>query len=237
MAAPNFDRFFNSLSERLEKPVRSHLRNVYSCLAATMIAAATGAYVHVVTDYLKGNFLSAIASIGLLILLGATPPTSTYNQKMRLGFLLGFGFFTGLGMGPLLDAVISINPSIIPTAFLSTCVIFGCFTLSALYCEQRKWLYIGGLLMSGLSFMLLLSIFNLFFQSRLMFQVNLYLGMAVMCAFVLYDTQLIVEKRRRGDTDYIWHCVDLFLDFINIFRQLLIILAQKEEGSRQKKRD
>ena len=35
-------------------------------------------------------------------------------------------------------------------------------------------------------------------------QVNLYLGLFVFCAFVLYDTQLIVEKRRRGDDDYIW---------------------------------
>ena len=34
-------------------------------------------------------------------------------------------------------------------------------------------------------------------------QVRLYLGLAVMCGFVLYDTQLIVEKRRRGEEDYI----------------------------------
>ena len=35
------------------------------------------------------------------------------------------------------------------------------------------------------------------------FQVRLYLGLAIMCGFVLYDTQLIVEKCRRGDVDYI----------------------------------
>lgn len=48
-----------------------------------------------------------------------------------------------------------------------------------------------------------------------------------MCAFVLYDTQLIMEKRRNGDKDFIAHSVDLFIDFIGIFRRLLIILAQK----------
>ena len=36
-----------------------------------------------------------------------------------------------------------------------------------------------------------------------MFDITLYLGLAVMCGFVLYDTQLIIEKRRRGDTDYL----------------------------------
>lgn len=48
-----------------------------------------------------------------------------------------------------------------------------------------------------------------------------------MCAFVLYDTQLIMEKRRQGDKDFIAHSVDLFIDFLGIFRRLMIILAQK----------
>lgn len=59
------------------------------------------------------------------------------------------------------------------------------------------------------------------------FQGYLYLGLALMSGFVLYDTQLIMEKRRAGDKDFIAHSVDLFVDFIGIFRRLLIILAQK----------
>ena len=50
----------------------------------------------------------------------------------------------------------------------------------------------------------MLSLMNLFIGSQLLFEINLYLGLAIMCAFVLYDTQLIVEKRRMGDEDYIW---------------------------------
>ena len=56
---------------------------------------------------------------------------------------------------------------------------------------------------------------------------ELYLGLAVMCGCVLFDTQLIVEKKRNGDDDFIWHCIDLFVDIVAIFRRLLIILAQK----------
>lgn len=48
-----------------------------------------------------------------------------------------------------------------------------------------------------------------------------------MCGFVLYDTQLIIEKRRSGDKDFVAHSVDLFIDFIGIFRRLVIILAEK----------
>jgi len=68
----------------------------------------------------------------------------------------------------------------------------------------------------------------------MLFDINLYLGFFVFCAFVLYDTQLIVEKRRLGDDDYIWHSVDLFLDFINIFRKLMIILSKKENEKKKK---
>jgi len=54
-----------------------------------------------------------------------------------------------------------------------------------------------------------------------------------MSGFVLYDTQLIMEKRRAGDKDFIAHSVDLFVDFIGIFRRLLIILAQKVKNQTQ----
>ena len=34
--------------------------------------------------------------------------------------------------------------SIIPTAFLSTCIIFACLSLASLYAERRSYLYLGG---------------------------------------------------------------------------------------------
>ena len=58
-------------------------------------------------------------------------------------------------------------------------------------------------------------------------QFELYFGLILFCGFILFDTQLIVEKFESGDTDYLWHSIDLFLDFVNIFRRLLIILASK----------
>ena len=58
-------------------------------------------------------------------------------------------------------------------------------------------------------------------------QFELYFGLVIFCGFILFDTQLIVEKFEHGDTDYLWHSIDLFLDFVNIFRRLLIILASK----------
>lgn len=36
------------------------------------------------------------------------------------------------------------------------------------------------------------------------FQAHLYLGFLLMCGFVLFDTQLIIEKAENGDKDYVW---------------------------------
>ncbi|PWA29446.1 hypothetical protein CCH79_00017062 [Gambusia affinis] len=142
----------------------------------------------------------------------------------------------GVGLGPTLDFVIAVNPSIIMTAFLGTSVIFVCFTLSALYAKRRSYLFLGGTLMSGLSILFLMSLMNIFFGSLMLFKVHMYLGLFIMCGFVLFDTQLIIEKAENGDKDYVWHCVDLFLDFITIFRKLMIILALNDKDKKKEKK-
>lgn len=230
----NLNSFWNSFNNRLEKPVRDHLKNVYSCLAISTLAAAAGGYVHLFTDVLQGNFLTTLLSLGLLVALFAVQDNGK-NQHIRLSILVGFAFTTGLGMGPLLDVVVAVDPSIIATAFVATCAVFACFSLSALYSDHCRWIYIGGTLMSVLSMLSVLSLANLFFGSYMLFQMHLYLGLILFCFFVLYDTQLIIEKRKRGERDYIRHSVDLFLDFISIFRRLLIILTQKESNRREKR--
>lgn len=78
----------------------------------------------------------------------------------------------GLGMGPLLDMAVVINPQIIVTALIGTSVIFASFSIAALTAERGHWLYLGGSLMTLLSTMLMLSLANLLFGSKLIFQVS-----------------------------------------------------------------
>ncbi|XP_043939743.1 bax inhibitor 1 [Protopterus annectens] len=214
---------------------QQHLKRVYASLAVCMFVAAAGAYVHVVTRLFQGGLLSFLGSIGMMFWLLFTPHNNE-TEKKRLCILSGFAFFTGVGLGPALDFVISVNPSIISTAFLGTAVIFACFSLSALYARRRTFLFLGGTLMSGLSILLLVSLVNVFFGSVLLLKAHLYIGLLLMCGFVLFDTQLIIEKAEHGDKDYIWHCVDLFLDFITIFKKLMVILALNEKDKKKEKK-
>lgn len=222
--------------DHLETRVQKHLKKVYGTLSISMLAAAAGAYVHLFTNLLSFGLLTVIASIGMLIWLAATHH-SKENEKKRLGIFVGFTFLSGISLGPMLEYAIHVDPSIIATALMGTSLIFISFSLAALYNRNRTFLYMGGFLLSALSWMCLLGFMNIFFQSRMIFDLNLYGGLLVFCAFVLYDTQLIIEKARTGDDDYIWHSIDLFLDFINIFKRLLIILSNKESSSRKKRSD
>lgn len=210
-----------------EPTVKQHLKNVYACLSMSTMAAAIGASVHLFTDVLQAGFMSGIGALVFFGLLMATPDDNGKNLRLRLGYLLGFALLSGVGMGPLLEHVILIDPSIIITALVCTTLVFTSFSLCALFSDQGKWLYLGGVLMTYLNTMLILSLANLFFGFTFLFQVHLYLGLAVMCGFVLYDTQVIIEKRRMGSTDFITHSLDLFIDFIGIFKRLVIILTQK----------
>eukprot|EP01135_Chromosphaera_perkinsii_P004152 Nk52_evm59s270 gene=Nk52_evmTU59s270 len=221
----------------LTPEIQNHLKNVYASLAIALFCASAGAYVHVYTNILQGGgFLGLLATIGCLVMVMMTPNTPE-TSTLRFAYFCGFGFFKGLSIGPLLDVVLMIDPSIIPTAFMGTCLIFASFTISALTSQRRSYLFLGGILYSAISLFFWLSLFNIFIGSTGLFTFQLYGGLMMMSAFVLYDTQLIVEKASLGQKDYLWHSVELFIDFVGIFVRLLIILAQNSQGGNRKKKD
>lgn len=196
------------------------------------LAAAVGASLHLFTDLLQAGFLSAIGALVFFALLMATPDDNGKKLQLRVGYLLGFAGLSGVGLGPILEHVIYVNPSIIITALFGTSLVFVSFSICAMLAERGTWLYLGGTLMTLLSTLMIMAFANIFFGSVLLYQANLYLGLLIMCGFVLYDTQLIIEKRRNGSKDFVTHSLDLFVDFIGIFRRLLIILTQKVIDSR-----
>lgn len=233
---PTLNNFVDSFNNKFEPRVRSHLKNVYSSLTMCVLSAAGGAYIHMFTNILSGGgILLSLLGLGLALGVFMTPDNGK-NRSARLAMLLGFAFFSGLGLGPLLDMAIQLNPSIVPSALMLTTVIFACFSAAALFAPDGKYLYLGGSLLSGLSTLIFLGFLNIFFRSQLLFQLHIYIGLAIFCGFIMFDTQVIILKARRGDTDFISHTLDLFIDFIQIFRKIVVLLMQKEDRNQKKRR-
>lgn len=230
----SYERFVRNMGQNLEPSVRYHLSKVYACLTATCVAATIGSLIHLQGIWEAGMF-SALVPLGLVLGLVFTPDNGK-NFNTRLGMLLALGAFTGHSMGIMLELVMFINPAIIVTALVGTTTIFTCLSVSAVLAKRGSYLFLGGILFSTLSAMALISLGNLLFRSYFVQEITLYVGLAVMSGFVLFDTQMIMEKHRMGSNDCIAHAMDLFYDVISIFRRLLIILSQKEQNNERKKK-
>ncbi|KAJ6216880.1 hypothetical protein RDWZM_008037 [Blomia tropicalis] len=233
----HINHFVNTFNYRLEPSVKTHLKNVYSTLTASVLSASLGAYLHLFTNLssIIGPFLQLIATIGFTLALSFSTPDAK-NQNKRFGYMLAVGLFSGLSLGPLLEMTLFIDTSILPTALLATAFIFGCFTISAIFADRRQYLYVSGIASSAASLLFFMAITNIFFNSYAIYKTYFYIHFALMCALVLIDTVRIIELRAHGDTDHIMHACMLFLDLIQIFRYLLIILTDKERQSNNNKK-
>jgi len=227
--------FTNLMNNKFDAPIRSHLRNVYASVASASLLAAVGAMAHMHGIW-GGGLLSGIGTLAFMLMIAFSRNSEGKDNAKRFLYLNGLALCTGLSTGPLIEVVWDLDPSIVISALLYTCIVFTCFSLSALIAPEGKYLALGGPLMSILSTMLMASILNIFIRSASIAYVQVLMGLFVMSAFILYDTHLIMEKFRIGDRDYVWHSLTLFLDLASIFKHILVLLADKEASSRQKKR-
>jgi FtsH-binding integral membrane protein len=226
---PGMEKLFTM--SHLKNDTKAHLKKVYSALTLTLMAAAAGSVLAIYVPILSNGFVNLIAGIYLLFSLASRQGTN----RERLVKMLGFGAVTGAGLRPLLNLTIRVNPNIMPTAFILCSSIFICFSLMSLMTKQRSLLYLGSMLFSALSAMFWINISNMFIGSSGLSDLTLYGGVMVMSGFVCYDTQMIVARFEMGDRDFIYHSIDLFLDFIHLFRKLLIILTKKEENNKRRR--
>jgi FtsH-binding integral membrane protein len=158
-------------------------------------------------------------------------------DKTRFGLLLGFGFLKGLSLGGLIEHALYMDAGLVVTALLATTVVFGCFSACAMFAKRRSWLYIGGMLGSVMFYMAIASIANIFLGWHIINEVQIYLGLFVFSGYVVFDTQVIIEKASQGQRDVIAHALELFIDFAAIFVRILIILMRNRESEDRRKRN
>lgn len=226
-------QFQNTFNNRLDPVMQSHLRNVYACIASATLVAAAGSAIHV-NGIFEGGILSVLGSLVLMIMLAFSRSPEGKDDGKRFVYLNGLAFFTGLSTGPLIELVWDLDPTLVISALMYTCVVFTCFSLCALFATEGKYLALIGPISSIMTTLFISSLINIFIRSTTIAYIHLLLGLGLMSAFILYDTHLIMEKVRYGDRDYIWHALTLFIDLVSLFKHILVLLADKEQSSRSR---
>ncbi|MCO5584665.1 hypothetical protein L7F22_038596 [Adiantum nelumboides] len=230
------DRSFASLKNlnRLSVPVQQHLVKVYQTLAAALLVAGVGVYLHLLWGF--GGLLTGLGSVALTVWLLATPSTPSEEGK-RLKLFASAAFLHGASIGPLVGVVMDLDSSILVTALIGTACIFGCFSGAAILARRRELLFLGGILSSAVSLLFWLGTASYFFGgSSTYLAVELYVGLLVFIGYVLFDTQMIIERADMGNYDYVKHSMDLFVDFMGLFVRLLVILAKNSSEKSVKER-
>ncbi|XP_049415510.1 bax inhibitor 1-like [Solanum stenotomum] len=212
--------------------VQTHLKQVYLTLCCALVASAAGAYLHILWNI--GGLLTALACMGSMVWLLSSPP---YQEQKRVALLMAAALFEGASIGPLIELGINFDPSIVFGAFVGCAVVFGCFSAAAMLARRREYLYLGGLLSSGVSLLFWLHFASsLFGGSMAVFKFELYFGLLVFVGYIVFDTQEIIEKAHLGDMDYVKHALTLFTDFVAVFVRILIIMLKNASEKEEKKK-
>lgn len=199
------------------------LRNTYWLLALSMIPTVFGAYLGVqmalpIFAGGMGAILFLAIAFGFIFAI-----EKTKNSAAGVPILLGFTFFMGLMLAPLLRYTLgySNGPALIMTAFAGTAVVFGVMATVATV-SKRDFSGLGSWLLAGAVVVILASLANVFLHlPSLMLAVST-LAMVIFSGFILFDVQRIVNG---GETNYISATLSIYLDVYNVFTSLLQLLG------------
>jgi modulator of FtsH protease len=203
------------------------LRNTYWLLALSMIPTVLGAVVGVmfhlpVPRGIIGFVLFLALSYGFIYAIERTKETA-----MGVLVLLGFTFFMGIWLTPLLTRTLGFSNggTLIMMAFGGTASIFAVLASIATV-SKRDFSMMGKWLFAGVMVLILATLANYFFQLSALWLAISVIAIAIFSAYILYDVQRIVNG---GETNYISATLSLYLDVYMIFQNLLALLGMGGE--------
>lgn len=218
-----------TVGQRTASDINNAMARVYSHMAiATMIS--------MIVSYTLGTNASAMAVISqgwfqitLFILVLGFSLVTPILIGAGIGFggafavLVGFSALMGVAMS---SVFVTFSLGSIFTAFMGAAVLFGTMSVVG-YFTKRDLSDFGPMLFVALIAIIIASVINIFIGSTLFQMVISAIAIVIFLGFTAYDTQTIREQLMDGD-DYgieIMGALNLYLDFINIFINLLQLIG------------
>ena len=199
------------------------LRNTYWLLAISMLPAVAGALLGVMFQIPVPRGI-----LGFLLFLGVTwgfmyGIEKTKDSSAGILMLLGFTFFMGLWLTPLLSRILGYSNGgmLIMLAFGGTASILAVMATIATV-SKRDFSMLGKWLTAGVLVLILASVAAMVFQLSALAIVISVVAVGIFSAYILYDVQQIVNG---GETNYIRAATMLFIDVYMIFSNLLALIG------------
>ena len=117
------------------------------------------------------------------------------------------------------------------SAFMGAAVLFGCLSFYG-YFTKRSLESLGQFMFIGLIAIIIASIVNIFIGSSVVTMVISAIAIIIFLGLTAYDTQQIreiVSEQGATDAQEVIGALTLYLDFVNIFVNLLQLIGVKDE--------
>ena len=228
--------------------LRSFMLGVYNKLALGLLLSAALAYITAevpaardmlfntdqttgrLTGYTGLGWVVSLAPIGILL-------ASAFIMKNVTARNAGIIYWTIVALiGASMGTVVLLYTSVsIFTTFLITASSFGVLSLIG-YTTKKNLSGMGSFLIMGVWGLLIASIVNIFIGSGILQLMISGIGVLIFAGLIAYDTQNLkmTYYQLEGDGERMgvatnFGALSLYLDFINLFRFLLVFLGQSRE--------
>ena len=224
----------------IDQGLRSYMLRVYNYMTGGLVITALTAvgtfnaiYDSAASDRLSplGHTVMPMMWVLMLAQIGIVFFLAFRVQKMSVaGAQLAFWSYAVLTGVTFASLGFHYTGASIGRVFLITAGTFGAMSLYG-YTTRRDLTGMGSFLMMGLIGLIIASIVNIFFASGTMSWVLSVIGVGIFTGLTAYDTQKIKEMYFGGDDvavmgrKAIMGALSLYLDFINLFLQLLRLMG------------
>lgn len=200
------------------------LRNTYALLALSMLPTIAGAWFGLSTGILAamGPWVTALVMLGvgfgLIFAIQANR-----NNAAGVPCLLVFTFFMGVMLSSFLGFVLhrQQGAELIALAFACTASIFGGMALLASV-VKRDLSGLNQALFIGLILLIVAGVANIFLHSSVLQLALAVIGALIFTVYILVDLKAV---RDGTETSYISATLNIYLDVINLFTNLLQLLS------------
>lgn len=235
-----FERKKRTPEEAAESKVMERVRSVFLTLGFGVSVTSVSAVYFFTNGHAEWLMVSGKWT-ALLTSLGITTATFLLTQsvprKEPMMKLFAFGTFNA-AIGFSLSPLLYLGGPLLTQAAGYTAAITGSLCYAGVVAPSRKFFFLAAPLASAMSVIALSSLAAAIFpRATLVHGLSLYGGLAAFSLYLLYDTNVMIERARRNKHfDPVDETMTLYLDVADIFVRVVRVLAENKAQKRKKDR-